>query len=97
MDEPKIKINGNGSFAVRSWGDVVAVATLLAMLMACVLWGLKLESELNRVRDDLSLAELQIAAGVLPRAEERIERLDTDVERLRKRIDRIEENHISSQ
>lgn len=82
-------INGNGGLALRNWGDLLAVATLLAMLLGVVAWGLKLEGELNSVRDDtnhrLSNLESRVADGILPRAEERIEFQ-------RKQIDKLEKN-----
>lgn len=65
-----LKLNG---LAVKSWGDVIAVATLLAMLLSVVAWGLKLETELNAVRDRVTNVEARVADGILPRAEERIE------------------------
>lgn len=73
---------------VKSWGDVVAVSTLLAMLLAVIMWGLKLESELNVERQinttqAAEIAELkaQVGNGILPRAEERITSLERRMDR----------------
>lgn len=72
---------------VRSWSDVTAVATLLAMFLAVVAWGLKLETELNSLRDqyiqlrnDQKQTELEVKvhekAGAHVRADERIGSLE---------------------
>ena len=74
-----IKPNG---YAIRSWGDIVAIAVLVSMFLGVVAWGLKLEGELNAVRDDVSDLKSQVGNGILPRAEERIESLDERVRRL---------------
>lgn len=79
MVEKSIKPNG---YAVRSWGDILAVALLVSLLLGVLAWGLKLESELNTVRDQVSSLREQVGNGILPRAEERIEALDKRVEDL---------------
>jgi hypothetical protein len=72
------KIEGKelNGYKIRSWGDLIAVATILAMLLSCVLWGLKLEGEVNELRtgygNRLAAIEARVADGILPRAEERI-------------------------
>jgi len=78
--EPTKKLNG---YRARTYGDVVAVATLLAMLVSVVAWGLKLEGELNVVRGEVLTLKGQVGNGILPRAEERVRALErrvTDVE-----------------
>lgn len=88
------KIEGaqlNG-YKVRSWGDLVAVATLLALFVGVLAWGLKLESELNSVRNQLNAVSARVADGILPRAEERIERHDSELRDIRRRIERIEDD-----
>lgn len=80
--EKTAELNG---YKVRSYGDLVAVATLLAMLMSVVVWGLKLEAELNEVRNDLIVVQRQVGNGILPRAEERVRHLEED---LKQHIDR---------
>ena len=77
MEDNSAKLNG---YKPRSYGDIVAVATLLAMLMSVVVWGIKLESELNTVRDDLTQVQKQVGQGILPRAEERIRALEHDLD-----------------
>lgn len=89
MDEPfkqTVRLNG---FQPRSWGDIVAVATLLGMMMAVVAWGLKLEGELNAVRDRQLIIYQQIGQGVLPRADERIRHLE-------RWVDHHESEHVQS-
>ena len=78
------KLNG---YKPRSYGDLVAVATLLAMLVSVVAWGLKLEDELNQVRDRVTMVQSQVGQGILPRAEERIESLRRDVDDLAHELD----------
>ena len=77
MEDKSGKLNG---YRPRSYGDLVAVATLLAMLMSCVIGGIKLEGELNDVRSDLTRVQGQVGQGILPRAEERIRHLEADLE-----------------
>lgn len=91
-------LSGTGAslngYKIRSWGDLIAVASILAMLLSAVAWGLKLESEINTVRssygDRISLLEARVADGILPRSEERIERNRADLSRIDKRIDTLE-------
>lgn len=84
MEDKSAHLNG---YKPRSYGDLVAIATLLALLMSCVSWGLKLEGELNQVRDQLTQVRSQVGAGILPRAEERIERLNNEVDELHREFD----------
>ena len=37
-------------YTPRSWGDLLAVATICSMLLAVVAWGLKLEGRLEAIR-----------------------------------------------
>lgn len=77
--EHTTRLNG---YKPRSYGDILAVASLIAMLISVVGWGLKLEGELNAVRDNLARVQMQVGRGVLPRAEERIETMRHDLEEL---------------
>lgn len=63
------KLNG---YKPRSYGDIVAIATLMCMLLSVVAWGLKLEGELNTIRDQVMTLRGQVGNGILPRAEERL-------------------------
>ena len=83
MEDKTGALNG---YKPRSYGDLVALASLVAMLLSVVAWGLKLEDELNRVRDDLTVVRAQVGEGILPRAEERIRHLEEDVRELERRI-----------
>ena len=83
------KLNG---YRPRSYGDLVAVATLLAMLVSVVAWGLKLEGELNQVRNDLAEVQGQVGNGILPRAEERIESLRRDLTYLANEYEKHDED-----
>ena len=71
------KLNG---YKPRSYGDVIAIATLLTLFVSVVAWGLKLEGELNAVRDSygqrIATLEAKVGNGILPRAEERIRFLE---------------------
>ncbi len=92
MEDNSVKLNG---YKARSYGDLVAVATLLAMLISVVAWGLKLEGELNGVRDThnarLANLEARVSNGILPRAEERIRDHDDEIEDIKERIIRLED------
>lgn len=80
-----LKPNG---YTPRSWGDIVAIATLLALFIGVLAWGLKLETELNTIRDRQIRLIKDVDVGILPRAEERV----NDHER---RINRLEmQRHI---
>lgn len=73
------KLNG---YKPRSYGDIIAIATLLTLFVSVVAWGLKLEGELNAVRDQVSDLRGQVGNGILPRAEERIDALEKRLEKL---------------
>lgn len=79
--------DGKNGLTVKTWSDVVAVATLLALFIGVLAWGLKLESELNAVRDDVMNVRGQVGNGILPRAEERIRELKRRVDELEKERD----------
>ena len=90
--EKTLKTNG---FKLRSWGDVAAVSTVtsvfLALFIGVLLWGLKLEGELNVEREinrtqgeKIAEIEATIAQGILNVAK-------TEIENLRRRIDRHED------
>ncbi len=88
--EKTFKPNG---FAIRSWGDILAVLSIAILLIAFIQWNLKIESELNVLRDgtardvasiraDIGEIKAQIGTGILPRAEERLESLNRRVSEL---------------
>jgi hypothetical protein len=79
MEDKSAKLNG---FKPRSYGDIVAVATILTLLVSVVAWGLKLEGELNDVRGEVMELKGQVGNGILPRAEERIRSLERRIGRL---------------
>jgi hypothetical protein len=66
----------------RSYGDLVAVAVILSMLVSVVAWGLKLEGELNTLREQVMTHKAQLGNGILPRSEERIRYLEDRLEDL---------------
>ena len=53
---------------------------MLSLLLGVLAWGLKLEGELNQVRDEVQELKEQVGNGILPRAEERIEALHDELE-----------------
>jgi hypothetical protein len=74
-------------------GDIaalaVSIASLSVMFISVLMWGLKLEARLEVANRDIyslntSIAAFraQIASGILPRAEERINRLQDRVKEL---------------
>ena len=85
------KGTGLNGLAVKSWGDVVAVATLLALFIGTLSWGLKLEAELNAVRNALIAVQARVADGILPRAEERINQHTDQLHDIRRRLERLED------
>ena len=77
---PERKSNEKNGYRIRGWSDVVAVAGLLSLLLGVIAWGLKLEGELNEVRNDVTELREQVGNGILPRAEERIEHLEKELD-----------------
>lgn len=77
----------------RKVSDLVALATIMSMLLSVVAWGLKLEGELNTLRVEVSDLKVQIAAGILPRAEERIDWIENRVKELGDDFDDHDEHH----
>ena len=71
------QLNG---FKPKSYGDLVAIASLLAMFMSVVLWGLKLEARNDHLREEIMEIKSRIGNGILPRAEERIRGLEHRVD-----------------
>ena len=59
---------------------VVAAISLLTLFVGTLQWGLKLEGELNEVRNDVTELQSQVGNGILPRAEERIEALSEELD-----------------
>ena len=84
MEDKTAALNG---YKVRSYGDLLAVASLCTMLLAVVAWGLKLEARLDVVRDDLMHLNRQVGTGILPRAEERIEALNRELLDIRREME----------
>ena len=88
----KIEGKALNGYKVRSWGDLLAISTLISMFMGVCWWGLKLEGELNQVRNDLNSVSIRVADGILPRAEERINHHDTELREIRRRLERLEDD-----
>ena len=98
--EKSMETNG---FRLRSWGDVAAIATvtsvLLALFLGVLLWGLKLESELNTERlinsrqsADIRELKTQVDQGILPRAEEQNLHQDEEIREIKDRLRRLEDS-----
>ena len=81
--EHSIKPNG---FKPKSYGDLVAIASLMAMFMSVVMWGLKLEARNDFLHEQISEIKVQISNGILPRAEERLHDVEDDVDKILKHI-----------
>ena len=84
------QLNG---FKPRSYGDIVAIASLLAMFMSVVAWGLKLEGRHDHLREEIMSIRAQIGNGILPRAEERINQLQRRVNELGDDFDDHDSEH----
>ncbi len=99
--EKTLKTNG---YKIRSWGDAAAVVTtisvMLAMLLSTVLWGLKLEQELNEERAARVQLEYRVSrntakidVGVLDIARTEINNIKREDAGMLKRIERLENKH----
>ena len=81
-----VAVAKNNGFKIQSWRDVVAFATVLILCLSGLAWGLKLEYELNTMRNQhnqrLVDLEAKVGEGILPRAEERIAENRRRIERL---------------
>jgi hypothetical protein len=53
----------------KSWGDIAAfvaiLAPLITMLISTVFWGLKLETELNQLRESHQILAIEVGGGQL--------------------------------
>jgi hypothetical protein len=98
IEDRSKKLNG---YKVRSWGDLAAVVTtisvMLAMLISTVLWGLKLESELNVERNARISLERKVArnstkidSGILDVARSEINDIRQDDREIKRRLERLE-------
>jgi hypothetical protein len=96
-------IHTNG-FKPRSWGDLAALAAIvtpiLALCMALVLWGLKLEQELNDERNARVHLERRVSdnkgkidQGILGIARTEIDNIKERDAAILKRVERLEEKH----
>ena len=47
------------SFAVHSWGDVMAVLSVAGVLIGGIVWGLKLEGRLDLMRERIHQLEIR--------------------------------------
>jgi len=90
MEDKTARLNG---YKPRSYGDIVAIATLLTLFISCVAWGLKLEGELNSLRDKVFVLESKVGNGILPRSEERIRHVEGDLKELSDDIKELEKAH----
>ena len=78
------RLNG---FKPKSYGDLVAIASLMSMFMSVVLWGLKLEARNDSLRTEIFDLKSQVGNGILPRAEERIVALERRVQLVERHLD----------
>lgn len=93
MEDKRVGLNG---YKIRSYGDLLAVALLISLLLSVVAWGLKLEGELNDVRNDVNAVQARVADGILPRAEERIDGHARELSEHDRRIERIEDKMLEN-
>jgi hypothetical protein len=47
------------TFAIRSWGDVMAVLSVTGALIGGIIWGLKLENRIDLLRERMHNLELR--------------------------------------
>lgn len=71
------------------------MSAILVVAVACILWGLKLETELNTERSvntsqarRIERLEVMMENGILPRAEERIQHLNQEIDEHKEHHDR---------
>ena len=90
-------IRPNSLFKLKSWGDVFAVMSLFAMLIAGLAWGLKLESRndalqirVEAVERARIMLEAQISQGILPVTKERLDAIQARDVMMLERITNLE-------
>ncbi len=93
MAAPNDQVKKQNGFAIRSISDVVAFATLLALFLGVCAWGLKLEARNDQLQLRVAALEARVADGILPRAEERINKHQGQITDLRRRLDKLEDRH----
>jgi hypothetical protein len=86
------KITGVGlnGLAIRSWGDITAVAAVFALFIGVLQWGLKLETRNDVLQEKIRDLEIRISKDILPRADERISHHDKELSELRRRLNVLE-------
>ena len=73
--------NGSG-FSIKSWRDVLTIGMILAIAMSALIWFLKIDGQALENSKEIAHIEGEVAAGILPRAEERINSLSDRVRKL---------------
>lgn len=81
-------------FAIRSWADIGVLVLLITFIIAGLTWGMKLESRYDKL--DQAYIELarQVGNGILPRAEERIRNIESQLTDIEDDIDRLDSRMI---
>lgn len=84
------KINGEAKglngFAIRRWSDLVSLFSVLVVLVGAITFNIALRADVELSRNDITTLQAQVGLGILPRAEERIEDLERDVEELKQEL-----------
>ena len=73
--------NGSG-FSIKSWRDVLTIGMILAIAMSALIWFLKIDGQVRENSQEIAEIKGQISAGILPRADERLNALSERVRKL---------------
>ena len=77
----------------RSFGDVLLAATFI---ISGLVWGIKLEINQDAMERDIQRVEVEVAKGVLPRADERLRAIEARLIELGDDFDEHDDEHNRS-
>jgi hypothetical protein len=77
----QIQAQAETRFKVRTLSDLQALLSLGVVLIGGIVWGIKLESNIEKQREEVATVRTTLARGILPLAEERLASLTARLDR----------------
>lgn len=78
--------NGSG-FTIRSWRDVLTLGMILSLAGSVFAWLWKLDFREAALGESVSEIKGQVAVGILPRTDERLQAHEREMQALQRQID----------